>query len=262
MAMDFSKIVIGAHVKNNCTPIIPENEKEGIWINFPKEINWGDPLPVCGLLRFKKDYLKNEKHIRFYFTFEKPITFNSSIMGQFREDKAFSMSPSAPADITEAVFNLDALENISFIFPPGRYKFMAEGLWGLYQKDGFEFHIKSTGWRKDYVERLRVHFCEKNMRQDFDRYFKRLSIAQKEDLPEGQDRVVIELKKMWYEAIKNHKELELPKEGKEKDLLGLAFYLKESMSENCKIKLGVNDLEIYFQTILSGLLSHGVDPKN
>ena len=81
--LDFSKITLGKHLRNDCTPAVPENEKVGVWVRFPNVINWGDPLPVCGVMRYFKKDLTSDKKIRFYFKFEKPITFNSEIQANY-----------------------------------------------------------------------------------------------------------------------------------------------------------------------------------
>jgi len=138
---------------------------------------------------------------------------------------------------------------------------MVEGFGGLSQKEDYQFEIKASGWSFNFINKLKLCFCEKNLHSSLDPYMVRLSIASKERVAGGYDQVEKQLQKLWNEGVKDHKDLELTEVATYVETAGLAFYLKESMSDACKAKLTDRNLELYFQQIIYGMIRYGFSPK-
>ena len=196
--MDFASVRLGSFEKNACSPVTPSPEWEGLLVNVPAEIGWGDPVPICGLLKVRKEDAGKPGSARVNITFAKPIAANTGISAVL-----FDAKIPAPA-----YFNFDALDATrGFGLPPGAHELSLDAMWGIYQTKPRKFTVRASGWRNSFAQSLTKSICSAHLMEDLKEYFQRLAWLELETpaSPESLQAMISGAARAWMTGFANHR---------------------------------------------------------
>lgn len=203
--MKFPDVTQNTFTKNSCSPSSDLKAESILLANLPKEIEWGQPLPVCGFIKAPQ-YLDVTVRILSKTQDLIPGVIGSSI------DLVPTLSSSKDAvkifkQQGYLYFNANVLSQERNP-PPGHYTIVLEGYDGK-TKVSAEVHIQAKGKKYEFVKTLAGLICKHDVVSKYQDYFNSVSALescsdpmpgskQKEPSPEElKKNIHNEWKKVW-----------------------------------------------------------------
>ncbi len=244
--MNFKNLTLPSFAKTPCSPLNPKSFKDNyLDFNIPKELPWGDPLPVCALWiseQFKGMYLNTnitiqpKSHKEIYGISEDTALYYPSF--EAKQTSAQLTKEGAPL-----YFNADAFNEYRRL-PPGEYEVSLQAF-GIPSIDSKKLTILAEGPRAEFSHKIVSRICKHGLIDDFKEYLDMQEKLSKVDLMDGESskEMFSSLKQNAVQALAKHKEIFHSLDEKALRLLAkqesttLAFYIITKIKSQCpKVK--------------------------
>jgi len=159
--------------RSSCSPVLGENEEQGLAVTMPKQIIWGEPLPICGYLRVGAEL--RIKYPQFNFILERRdqrLAAYRSTQSQELGDPMIDKSSPAYELLKqhgELYFNVDGQHPFRDL-SPGEYDIVISYL-DQFRTEKQHLTVVAGGWRGDLSTVLLDMICDGAVLADLSEYF-------------------------------------------------------------------------------------------
>jgi hypothetical protein len=230
---NFKGVPLGTFEPAPCSPSPVPKTKQAILFNMPKEIDWGAPLPICGVARPGMDRDGRPLPIRIRINVEQSTDREPGLSGILVErDRA------KPSENGLTFFNVDGLAFTAL--PPGDYRVRIDADYDAVAGSSRPLRIVSAGWRKELSGTLVHHLCAQNLLEDLSPYFHFLGelAIERPESGEAAAADMESLREKWQQAFAPHRAILTPKIRAGLQTLtqpdsGIAWHVLQAMRVQC-----------------------------
>lgn len=191
-----------------CSPVLDAQVAQGLVVGMPKEIVWGEPLPICGYLRVGEEL--RIKYPGFNFVLER----KDRSLDRYRGDDSQElgdpmMDKQSPAygllqKNGELYFHVNGQHPFRDL-SPGEYEIEISYL-GQIRAEKKHLTVIAGGWRKDVSDALVASICEGTILADLSDYLSLVRQAALHDADaEGQAEMSRQQEAAWRKGFATHK---------------------------------------------------------
>jgi hypothetical protein len=209
-SVEFDKVKLNTFGKIDCSPVVKESTSVGLYVQMPKKIQWGDPLPICGYLKVDhKDRNTSLSALIRLIRFEpigsqklRGINLDTEFLrGDFSGQNTLSKQ-------SEVYFNVNGLSNLVNI-SPGEFDISFNLLNHPFLTKPQRLTIEASGWRKDYSQLFVKALCKDHLIEDLGRYFGDLNkiVHKRAATKEIAQHWRKDLATLWQNEISKHPDL-------------------------------------------------------
>jgi len=158
--------------RSSCSPALDAHVEQGLAVTMPKQITWGDPLPICGYLRVGEEL--RIKYPRFDFILQRKDARLESYRGTQSQELGDPMiDKSSPAyellkqhgDLYFTVDGQHPFRDLS----PGEYDIVI-GYLDQFHTEKQHLTVIAGGWRGDLSAVLLDMLCDGTVLADLSEY--------------------------------------------------------------------------------------------
>jgi hypothetical protein len=251
--MTFKEVQLDSLIKSECSPKVTDSTNDGLYFTTPHEINWGDPLPVCGFLKVNDDNSNRNFEIRIFLHRKEPYKHNNSF-SSYLGDPQLQYNPNLIKQLKETksiYFNFDGLKAVVPL-PPGDYQVSLEAFSGLVNaSDKLPLKILDNGWRKKFSDIFIHLICKEKLMDDLAPYLKlRKKLLHETPATQQQARDSYkEMGELWMSSFSKHSKpipQDLLESYKKLDASDgtISHYINEQLTQSCpNLKVDYRDID-------------------